>query len=322
MIITLFCPEYVAWVAIEQWQSARKYKLVQQLGYSSFTMKHAFYVAMGGLVVQPNGQSPTEAHINPYGREGTLQHTIYMDDLLILLRSKVIQLPVITDEELEERSKNDNFARFITAFHVIIFVAHTFGRLGSGLPVSELEVATLAFVCCAAAIEFFWWNKPLDLRSFTVIHVAAEKKQAFLSLFKSLSLCPSEQALAEQGDFKKFWQRMIASGDSVKRAIHIVWIGCIFNGVHIMAWNFQFPTLVERWLWRCCSLIACAAIVEQYLSFFLGQRKLTLLLTGGLGSPLYLISRLYLMVEACVSLRSVPPAMYESSAWQNELPFI
>src|SRR5437763_14094824 len=56
MMITLVCPEYVAWIAIDQWHSARKFKLVQQLGYPSFTMKHAFYVAMGGLV-NPNQHS-------------------------------------------------------------------------------------------------------------------------------------------------------------------------------------------------------------------------------------------------------------------------
>ena len=121
MTITLFCPEYLAWVAIDQWQSARKFKLVQQLGYPSFTMKHAFYVAMGGLVIQINTQPPTDEHGNPMGKEKTVQYPIYMDDLLILLRSNIIQLPEITEQELEERSKSDNFARFITAFHVIIF---------------------------------------------------------------------------------------------------------------------------------------------------------------------------------------------------------
>ena len=322
MTITLFCPEYLAWVAIDQWQSARKFKLVQQLGYPSFTMKHAFYVAMGGLVIQINTQSRTDEHGDPIGKRKTVQYPIYMDDLLILLRSQIIQLPEITEQELEERSKSDNFARFITAFHVITFVAHSFGRLGSGLPISPLEVSTLAFVCPAAAIEFFWWKKPLNLRSFTTVQLPAQKEQAFLSLLDSLSLCPSEQTLADQEDFKTFWGRVSASKDCVRRAVHIVWIGCIFNGVHIMAWNFKFPTPVEIWLWRCCSLTACAAIVEQYLALFLGQQKLTLLLTAGLGTPLYLISRMYLMVEACVSLRSVSPAMYQSSSWQKELSFL
>ena len=114
---------------------------------------------------------------------------------------------------------------------------------------------------------------------------------------------------------------MSASNDSVRRAVHIVWIGCIFNGVDLMAWNFKFPTPIEIWLWRCCSLTACAAIVEQYLALFLGQQKLTLLLTAGLGTPLYLVSRL-LIVEACLSLRAVSPAIYQSPSWQNELSFL
>jgi len=169
-------------------------------------------------------------------------------------------------------------------------------------PFHKLEVSTLAFVCPAAAIEFFWWKKPLGLRSFTTVQLPAQKEQAFFSLLDSLSLCPSEQTLADQEDFKKFWRRVSASEDCVRRAVHIVWIGCIFNGVHIMAWNFKFPTPFEIWLWRCCSLTACVAIVEQYLALFLGQRKLILLLTAGLGTPLYLVSRMYLMLEACIRL--------------------
>src|SRR5437762_9204728 len=127
-------------------------------------MKHAFYVAMGGLVIQTNTQPPTDEHESLVEKEKTVQHPIYMDDLLILLRSKIIQLPEISEQELEERSKSDNFARFITAVHVILFVAHSFCRLGSSLAVSQLELYTLAFVCCAGVIEFFWWEKPLGLR--------------------------------------------------------------------------------------------------------------------------------------------------------------
>lgn len=62
----------------------------------------------------------------------------------------------ITEAELRERGKNDSFARSITAVHGIYFVILTFGRLGSGLPISELEVATLPFVCFGAAKDLFW----------------------------------------------------------------------------------------------------------------------------------------------------------------------
>ncbi|KAF7506202.1 hypothetical protein GJ744_012182 [Endocarpon pusillum] len=44
MTQTVFCPEYVAYVAIDQWQNARKCKQIQKLGHPDFTFRHGFYL--------------------------------------------------------------------------------------------------------------------------------------------------------------------------------------------------------------------------------------------------------------------------------------
>jgi hypothetical protein len=325
MTLTLFCPEYVTYIAIDQWQNARKYEQIQKLGHPDFTIKHGFYVAMGGLIVRTYDDATVGAgeKDDSSTKRGVPQdHGIYMDDLIILVREKILEPPRISLHSLEERSKTDNFARFITIGHVIIFIISTIGRLASGLPISLLEVGTLAFVFCAACIEFFWWNKPLDLRTSTIIELNAEKSQEFRAKSEDLPLCPSEQTLGELADYGLFWRRMIESPHSSRRAVHIAWIGCIFNCIHIVAWNVSFPTLTEGWIWRIASIVACIAIICDWLIFFMKSHRLAMTLAFAVLSPVYLAARMYLLVEACIGLRSVPKSMYDRPAWQNEMPFL
>lgn len=323
MTLTIFCPEYVTYIAIDQWQNARKYKEIQKLGHPDFTIKHGFYVAMEGLVVRTydvavnagEKDKPTELRV-------TREQKIYMDDLIILVRQNILEPPQISLHSLEERSKTDNFARFITITHVIVFLVATIGRLVSGLPISLFEVVTLAFVFCAVCIEFFWWNKPLDLRTSTKIELSTAKAQEFHEKLKDLPLRPSEQTIGEALNYKLFWRRMVDDPQSARRAVHIAWVGCIFNCIHVVAWNASFPTNAERWLWHIASIVASITIVCNWLIFFIKSRRLKMALAFALLSPVYLAARMYLIVEACIGLRSVPKRIYDCPGWQNEMPFL
>lgn len=324
MTLTIFCPEYVTYIAIDQWQNARKYRGIQKLGHPDFTIKQGFYVAMGGLIIRTYDELPVGAgDKHDLTERGALRdQIIYMDDLIILVREKILEPPHISLHSLEERSKTDNFARFITIGHVIVFIISTVGRLASGLPISLLEVGTLAFVFCAACINYFWWNKPLDLRTSTVIELSAEKAQKFRAKTEDLPLYPSEQTLGELADYSLFWRRMIDDPHSSRRAVHIAWVGCIFNCIHIVAWNASFPTMTEGWIWRTASIVAAIAIVCEWLIFFMKRRKLAMLLAFAVLSPVYLAARMYLIVEACIALRRVPKSVYDCPGWQNEMPFL
>ena len=111
---------------------------------------------------------------------------------------------------------------------------NTIGRIASRLSISLLEVGTLAFVFCAVCIEFCWWSKSLDLRICTIIELSHEQQRRFLQIVNELPQCPSEQALAERGDYKFFWRRMIEQGNSGTKLVHVAWIGCIFNAINLL----------------------------------------------------------------------------------------
>jgi hypothetical protein len=280
---------------------------------------------MGGLVVRTYDNADVDAGGNNHSspKRGVPQDVeIYMDDLISLVRGRILEPPRISLESLEERSKTDNFARFITIGHVIVFLVSAMGRLAGGLPISLLEVATLALIFCASCIEFFWWNKPLDLRTSTIIELSAEKCKEFRDKSEDLPLLPSEQTSAELDDYSHFWRRIFENPDFAYRAFHIAWVGCIFNCIHIFAWNASFPTLTERWIWRMASIVTCVVIVCNWLILFMKSHKLTSALVFATFSLIYLVARLYLLVEACISLRSVPKSIYDSPAWLNQMPLL
>lgn len=325
MLITLLCPEYVTWIAFAQWQRARRYKDICELGHNDWTMQHGFYVDMGGLQVDLEGSSPNhrfdKGNSNFQKLDNGVRYTIRLHDLVLLLKADVFPVPEIRLQDLKERSKNDHFARVVTTLQVLCFVVHSFGRLGSHLPISTLELSTLAYVCCAALIEYLWWNKPLDLRTTTVITLSPDKRLHFLSILRTLQFDTPEQDLAENqiGDFKFFFGRALDGDKMRKSAIHAVWIGCIFNGIHVSAWNFSFASDFEQLLWRITSVGACIAFTLTWAVTFL-HPKLVGLTLAGLFTLIYSICRVYLILEIFVGLRSVPAALYQSVTWQSILP--
>lgn len=253
MLITLLCPEYVTWMAFLQWQRARRYREVCMLGYKDWTMEHGFYVDMGGLQISLEGSCPG---LQQFGKgdgyilefDDSMRFTIRLDDLILLLKADLLPLPNIHIRDLKERSKNDQFATIVTSLQVLYFVVQSVGRLGSNLPISTLEVSTLAFVCCAAFVEYFWWNKPLDLRTTTVTTLAPDKHVQFISIMPRLHFNIPEQDLAEINGFQQLFERVLGD-ETRRRTLHAVLVGCLFNGIYIFAWNFSFASETERLLW-------------------------------------------------------------------------
>jgi hypothetical protein len=321
MFITLLCPEYVAWVAFGQWQQAWKYKEVCALGGKDWTIEHGFYVDMGGFQVVLEEMNPgihfAQGNCDVLEIDGCLRLTVRLDDMILLMKADLLSVPNIHIHDLKERNKNNKFATAITYLQVLYFVVHCLGRLGSKLPISTLEVCTLAFICCAAFIEYFWWHKPLDLRTTTVTTLHPEKQLSFLSIFPRLRFNASEQDLAESSSFRQFFDRAL-SKEERGSTIHVVWIGCIFNGIHILAWNFSFPSDIERLLWQITSVCACVVFASAWAATFC--RPKIARVCAITFSILYCICRSYLVLEAFVGLRSVPEALYWSTPWQNALP--
>jgi hypothetical protein len=114
----------------------------------------------------------------------------------------------------------------------------------------------------------------------------------------------------------------------------------LYGGLHSAAWNAYFPTSTERNWWRYSSIIAASSgsvfsmlSILSYLihpttavnhirkpHLILGQSLIGL---SGWGLMVaFFVSRMFLVIEAFISLRKLPLAAYDTPRWLQDIPHI
>lgn len=182
------------------------------------------------------------------------------------------------------------------------------------LPVTPLELLTLGIICCACPTYGAWMFKPKDV----MIPIALD--------IGSGSGCPKS----------KFEDRIPMGGTDLERpkpryklVMILTFIVCVLSGIcHLLAWNFEFNTSIERLLWRI-SCVTCLLIPILFLfTFYLFPGYVPLdefFFSCWIVPPLfclYGIPRLYLIIEAFAGLRSVPLGVYQTVPWSQCFPHI
>ncbi|KAF5310083.1 hypothetical protein D9619_010539 [Psilocybe cf. subviscida] len=131
-----------------------------------WTTTHGFFIQMGGFILYDNG----------YPKE-----VLNYERLAELLRSEKIDAPAVTERDLQDRSKGDAISKAIVVVQTIWFVLQCFARWGQHLPLSELEVITLAFAVMNAAIYAVWWNKPQGVDMAISVPLKSAKEEVGVS---------------------------------------------------------------------------------------------------------------------------------------------
>ena len=176
VLLGIVAPELVTWVAWRQYASAkhlqekvrqhfeesnsttpRKSEIghgLESMGRSSgWSLVHSFYAGMGGFAFElDDSLSFATKHprltITPRG---------------IALLAQCGHLPEITREEILDKSKADSLSKFISCLQALWMLIQIFGRIAANLPVTQLEVNTMAHVLCALIIYILWWHKPKEI---------------------------------------------------------------------------------------------------------------------------------------------------------------
>ncbi|KAF8892765.1 hypothetical protein CPB85DRAFT_1200416, partial [Mucidula mucida] len=112
--------------------------------------------------------------------------------------------------------------------------------------------------------------------------------------------------------------------------------GVVFGGLHCLAWNSPFPTLLESFLWRTSALMVtilpalypCIYIplqryhaVGQDASFSIFLLRITTIIRPHFFIPfLYVFARLSLVTLSFTALRDLPPSAYQTVQWTSFIP--
>ncbi|KAJ7079002.1 hypothetical protein C8R44DRAFT_895779 [Mycena epipterygia] len=215
-------------------------------------------------------------------------------------------------------------------------MTHGFGtqfldRLHQHLPITQLEVATLAFTIVNILIWSLWWAKPFGVYRPIVVGSAEDLEEAeptiptlhFMNTFDGvLTGRYSPYLPVSSTSVPTFWSMDYGKADRDENIIPF-YIGClvgtIFSVVHCAAWNTNFPSTIKKWMWRVCSLLvatipavfglvgplgisAQGAAIEDTLHTILG-------ILVFVSTPLYPITRLFLITISSTSLRALLPGV-------------
>ena len=84
---------------------------------------------------------------------------------------------VISEEEIKDRSKGDGISKTVVVVQTGWFVLQCAMRAVWLLPLTELEVLTLAHSALSFVIYACWWNKPLDVNCPVRIPIEVQQEQ-------------------------------------------------------------------------------------------------------------------------------------------------
>ena len=81
-------------------------------------------------------------------------------EILRLRAEKKLRLPPIYEDDINDNSKSDAFAKAIAIGQILWNTIQIIARAIQHLPISQLELAVLAYSACAVVIYGLNWNKP------------------------------------------------------------------------------------------------------------------------------------------------------------------
>ena len=258
----------------------------------------------------------------------------------------------VSVEILSDRSKGDALVRVAAMLQITWLLVQIIARSFSDMDTTLLEVTVIAFALCALATYALLWHKPQDVT--VPVYVEAARLLTRADVIGLAARSPVSSLMGHE-----FWLHGVAvraMADNVwphspglrvrvpglmrepfyfnPIVIGIGLGGAFFGSIHFAAWNFVdiFPTDVERLLWRLACIVLVGLPPIGISIYWVGTHyrkthemvapRVTRVLKpfGYALMPLYLLARLYIVVEVFRSLPYLPPSAYREVDWPIDIP--
>ena len=303
-------------------------------------MTHGFFMIMGGFHLFECHSEETSNDNRSKSRED--------DKPLYPLRASDLwncdgyeSFIVPTKAEIEDKGKSDWLAKSLVLLQTSWFMMQCVARTKEHLPITHLEIVTLAYAAMNFVIYIFWWNKPLSVnrpvRVFRKSEPSATQHQDestvtqhsrawgltqekiggglkaifdFIAGFQDFSV-----DLSCEDRVPRFWAESMSMSVAGDADYIVLGVGVCFGAIHCISWSFSFPTHTELLMWRA----SCVAITAVPIYISLGYCWAFFLLSGVL---LYILARAVTLVLAFTSLRDLPPGAYETVHWTTFIPHV
>ncbi|KAG2343492.1 hypothetical protein BDR05DRAFT_300328 [Suillus weaverae] len=289
--------------------------------FKGWTITHGFFAWMGGFMLYVDGKP---------------RATLTPDELQYYVRQRSVDMPVISEAEIEDRSKGDGLSKGIAILQLAWFDTQLIARYIHNLPITLLEIDTLAVAALTCISYGLWWKKPKGVGCPYIVHLKASATLPDRLTYDNANILPADPSnsygsshsrriklyltypflslmgiivkispraarsrrVPSLGGYSSVWDRP-ASDTGLIVLITGCFSGIVFGGIHCLGWNYFFHRHTEDILWRTTSLgVICAPVVISLdtLSYMRHWKTLKIF-----GFPLGLIASL-IYIAARVTL--------------------
>lgn len=267
-------PEFIVQAALGQWISANQsVKLFKTSGHREWTIKHAFFVDMGGFVLHTPDFPPFPVDA---------KQTYY------LVANKHIQCPQVAKKDIDDRDKVDLLLRVIVVCQISWFVVKCTARGVQGLALTTLELSTISFIFCTFGTEVFWLHKAADVQTPIFIYcdvpISTILQLAGDAAREPYNHTPLDFVSRKEWTWTLAWNFLrnklrlvgvhlrpaarpmprIPNDNWLEVPTPIIYVLIVFDmayaAIYLSGWNLWFPTHAERILWRAATLSTMASI--------------------------------------------------------------
>ncbi|KAL8691120.1 MAG: hypothetical protein Q9224_004250 [Gallowayella concinna] len=346
LMLGVLAPETVLLAAGGQWASAKRSVAdMKSHGSDSWTLAHAFYADSGGFLLQPLDSSPFPV---------TAKQIHYM------VKQNYLSVPDISEKEIFDKSKADYVTKTIACLQTGWFVTECAARAIQKLPVSPIELSTCAIILCTVTIYFFWLQKPLNVATPTTLTVGesmqtilqragsdAEKRfwntpLDFVEPPTNYTFCNWPALANRLGPYRKPLVRIPNDRNprlyGLRQRFLYTLILVIFSTISFAELYFEFPTNIEKTVWRVACIVCEASLLVHaigegvvlcqksppfdyiYIEGYKLQWPANLLFF--VPAATYFVARIALIAVAVSSLRMMPAKSFVQVQWSAFIPHL
>lgn len=307
-VFVFFVPESMPASAIDQLIKARRLqKRLRVLpSWESWTLKQSFLIVKRGVRGIGGGDVLTPTRLVELAEQQQ-----YMAKKHESHGSSGILMELLPSGNLiDQRSKKSWFEKILAGGQALWFCANIVSRLAEGYPVTPLEDMTIAYTFCGLIASMAWLQCPQDIEDPFEVDLDAVDDAVFAAVECEYSIDRDDSSSSSIRPSSP-----VTGSDGLMMVIVCVMLS-LLAAVHMAEWNYPFPSVVEAWVWRSCSM---AMLPIGLVILFYGDRCRSKHWSRVWTAPMYVLMRLALLTVSATSFRQMPLSVFDTPDWSDYL---
>ncbi|KAK6958252.1 hypothetical protein Daesc_001049 [Daldinia eschscholtzii] len=189
--------------------------------------------------------------------------------------SEPVEAP-ISGTHVDRMVKRETLVKIIAFIQISWIILSAITRACLHRPLSQLEIMTVAFAACAIFTYLIRWNKPQNVEIWTKLPTTYKDLRELYEPHRFFNIVKGQRRNERPKDRQPYFR------NDTLRPIHInrIFLPCLIifmvliGLLHVIAWDFSFPSDVEKIMWRVASvasagipllLLMCSSLAPWFL---------------------------------------------------------